>query len=64
MFPVDLTESSDGYINFGDTVMIMNTGSSPNQERVLSVYAEDKLNGTLSASDKLTPCARLLFFMR
>ena len=56
--PVRLTESSDGFVHFGDTVMIMNTGSSPNQERVLSVYAEDTLNGTLSASDTLTPCAR------
>jgi hypothetical protein len=64
LFPVDLSESTDGYIHFGDTVMIMNTGSSPNQERVLSVYAEDKLNGTLSASDKLTPCARNTFIIR
>ena len=39
----------------------MNTGSSPNQERVLSAYAEDKLNGTLSASETLSPCARLEF---
>ena len=42
----------------------MNTGSSPNQERVLSVYAEDKLNGTLSASETLSPCARWEFFKK
>ena len=56
--PVALSESKDGHIHFGDTVMIMNTGAAPNQEKVLSVYAEDKEYGTLSASDKLTPVAR------
>jgi len=62
--PVTLTETSDGFVHFGDRVMVMNTGSSPNQERVLSVYAEDTLNGTLSASDTLTPCARNTFIIR
>jgi len=62
--PVALSESKDGHIHFGDTVMIMNTGAAPNQEKVLSVYAEDKEYGTLSASDKLTPVARNTFVIR
>ena len=76
---VELTESKDGYIHFGDKVMIMNQGrvfNIPNQswplvlgpesgqERVLAMYAEDKINGGLSASDNLNPCSRNTFTIR
>ena len=77
---VELTESKDGYIHFGDKIMIMNQGrgstvypSNPysnisgpesGQERVLAMYAEDKINGGLSASDNLNPCSRNTFTIR
>jgi len=61
---VELTESKDGYIHFGDKIMIMNQGPESGQERVLAMYAEDKINGGLSASDNLNPCSRNTFTIR
>lgn len=61
---VELTQSKDGYIHFGDIVMLMNQGPAAGQERVLAIYAEDKINGGLSASDSLAPCSRNTFTIR
>ena len=76
---VELTQSKDGYIHFGDIVMLMNQGTykasvylnwllflgpAAGQERVLAIYAEDKINGGLSASDSLAPCSRNTFTIR
>ena len=39
-------------------------GPESGQERVLAMYAEDKINGGLSASDNLNPCSRNTFTIR
>merc|ERR1711892_224767 len=57
---VELSHSQDGYVHFGDNVMLMNQG----KERVLAIYAEDKIDGGVSASDNLAPCTRNTFTIR
>ena len=39
-------------------------GPSPGQERVLAIYAEDKIDGGVSASENLAPCTRNTFTIR